>query len=72
MATAHEIIEGLKILAQYQIPGGLEELDVCAEHDIICCGPNIKWAHITQEDREKLEELGWHFDDEADSWSRFT
>lgn len=72
MATAHQLIEGMKVLAQYQIPGGLEGLEVDAQHDIIYCGPNIKWKHITEEDKKKLEELGWHLDEQLQCWARFT
>lgn len=69
---ASKIVEGLKILANYTIPGGLEKLSVEAQHDIIYCGPDIQQKSVTQEDTKRLEELGWHYDEESESWAAFT
>lgn len=57
------IIEGLKILSKY--PG-----DFAAEHDIIFAGP-FDLESISEEDRFKLESLGWFIDSQFDSWAYF-
>jgi len=77
MASIREVVEGLEILAKTaEVPAGLaeqghtdrREADLGgAEHDIIF-GPE---ADPSEEDKERLDELGWHFDDEADCWARF-
>jgi len=64
MATINQVLEGLKIFAKY---GGDEYL-VAAEHDVIFAGP---WEPLSEEDNKRLEELGWHFDEYADSWAKF-
>lgn len=72
MANAHQVTGGMFILSMYQVPGGLEGLQVDAQHDVIYCGPNIKSHLITAEDKKKLDELGWHFDEETECWAKFT
>lgn len=70
MATVRKVIDGLTILARYD-PDGLDSHSVSAEHDVIYGpGPGDPDA-VTEEDRERLEELGWHLDSEADCWARF-
>ena len=77
MASVAEVVEGLEILAKTaSVPAGLAEQGETdtrtahlngAGHDIIC-GPD---ADPSDEDKKRLDELGWHFDEECDSWSRF-
>lgn len=77
MASVAEVIEGLEILAKTaSVPKGLAEKGETdtrtallggAEHDIIW-GPE---ADPSDEDKKRLDELGWHFDSESDCWARF-
>ena len=71
MANALQISGGMSILSMYE-KKGLEGLKVDAQHDVIYCGPNINPNKIIDEDKKKLEELGWHFDEECECWARFT
>ena len=57
------ILEGLKIIEKYDASS-----DFCAEHDQVFCGSYD--LPMTDEDKEKMDELGWFEDD--DSWSHFT
>ncbi len=67
MAKMKEIAEGLAILMKYDADGS-----VCAEHDILAAAPDVRKDQVSAEDRAKLEELGWHWSSEADSWAAFT
>ena len=77
MASIKEVVEGLEILAKTAVvPVYLAEQGQAdsweaelggADHDIIW-GPD---ADPSEEDRARLDELGWHFDDESDCWARF-
>ena len=77
MASIAEVVEGLEILAKTaSVPLGLAEKGENdrrtahlggADHDVIW-GPD---ADPSDEDKTRLEQLGWHFDEELDCWSRF-
>ena len=77
MASVAQVVEGLEILAKTaSVPAGLAESGETdtrtahiggAEHDILF-GPE---ADPSVEDRNRLEELGWHYDSEVDCWARF-
>jgi len=77
MASIKDVIEGLEILAKTAaVPVFLAEQGSTdrreahfggASEDIIW-GPK---ADPSEEDRARLEELGWFFDDVADHWARF-
>jgi hypothetical protein len=77
MASVKDVIEGLEILAKTaEVPIGLAEQGstdrrqahlIGASHDVIW-GPD---ADPSEEDKDRLEELGWFFDDESDCWARF-
>jgi hypothetical protein len=77
MASIADVVEGLEILAKTaKLPEGLREKGETdrrqsllggANHDIIY-GPD---ADPSDEDKTRLEELGWHFDEDSDCWSRF-
>lgn len=63
MPKIKRIIEGLQILAKYKPD------DYCAaEHDVLY-GPD---AEVTEEERKKLDELEWFYDDEVGCWCCFT
>jgi hypothetical protein len=42
-----------------------------AEHDILYAGPG-EGQLVTPEEETTLEEYGWHFDEEVESWALFT
>ena len=77
MASVKDVIEGLEILAKTaEVPIGPAEQGSTdrrqahlggASHDVIW-GPD---ADPSEEDKDRLEELGWFFDDESDCWARF-
>jgi hypothetical protein len=72
MATKNQIMGGLNILASYCNGDDLgrdgDNEFMRAEHDQIWAGPDAD--SVTQEDKEKLEALGWFVSEDA--WSRFT
>jgi len=64
--TMQELIEGFNILIKYSDKG-----DVCAEHDVIYASSEIEENTMSMEDVAKMDELGWHWDEDADSWAKF-
>lgn len=58
MNTIERVIEGLKILNNYNDSG------ICADHDIIMAGPYISEEVVSETDKLKLDELGWFVEDE--------
>ncbi len=66
MKRIDEIIEGLKIHSKYDEKGYSTE----PGHDVIYSGKVPE--EYTEEDAERLVELGWFIDSETDSWAKFT
>jgi hypothetical protein len=64
--TYEQMTEGLAIFSKY-LPEGKKGF-IEADHDVI-------WAEgyeVTgQEDLDRLEELGWHWSDEYDTWTHY-
>lgn len=60
-----EIIEGMQILQKYYEKDGWH---VGAEHDIIYMYETSR--PVSEEDREKLDQLGWRFND-SNGWEKF-
>ena len=77
MASIKDVIEGLEILAKTaKVPIFLAEQGLTdrREADLVGASHDIIWgpeADPSEEDKARLDELGWHFDDELDCWSRF-
>lgn len=69
MATYKQIIEGLTILAKHDKDGFEGHLGG-ADHDIVYGHQASMLNKMSDEDRAKLNELGWHFD-EDNGWSHF-
>lgn len=65
MADAKQVIDGLTVLMKH----GAVEVD--AQHDELFAGPGLD-GELTDEEKAKMKELGWHFDEEFDCWSIFT
>lgn len=63
MSSLQNIIAGLQIFDKYNG-------DVSAEHDVIYAGCMTN-NEISQEDQDKLSELGWKFNDGLESWYHF-
>lgn len=69
MATIREIREGLEIFEKHLGPdysiGG-------AEHDILYVAPEDEdKLQLTEEEKQKLDDLGWHLSSEDFGWARF-
>lgn len=64
MSRIQEIIEGLQIFARYP------EAACEGQHDVIYA--MCKVDDLRHEDTSKLEELGWNFNNEVDSWCHYT
>ncbi len=61
-----KLIEGLNILAKYEAEGNVEP-----GHDEIW-GPGPSSDKMTPEDKVRLEELHWMWDEESEGWFVFT
>lgn len=66
MASVMKVIEGLQILSRYP-----ESSNVNAERDIIYAGPPSSEV-VSDDDRKRLHDLGWHVSSEFGCWARFT
>lgn len=64
--NAAKIIEGLQLI-QKSKPESESDYHFRAEHDRIWAG-SLEWP-MSEEDKKKLEELGWEADSDADGWS---
>ena len=60
--------EGIQILDKYIDDTAYA---TSATHDVLYAGPEAI-DKISDEDKKRLEELGWGFDDEVDSYYAFT
>lgn len=58
--------EAFAIFGKYQ--PDMAQID--AQHDVIFAGPDPAW--ISQEDKDKLGQLGWHISSEVDCFCRYT
>lgn len=61
----NRIVEGLIILEAY------DPLNISAEHDIICAGPD-DIEKVSYDDRRRLDELGWFVEVGSNSYAHFT
>ncbi len=77
MASIKDVIEGLEILAKTAaVPVFLAEqgstdrrqAHLGGAYDDIILGPE---ADPSEEDKARLDEIGWYFDDDSDCWARF-
>jgi hypothetical protein len=59
---AQRIAEGLALIAAY--PSAACD----AQHDVLYAGAD----ELTDADATSLKALGWHYDDEVESWAIFT
>ena len=66
MASFGSLIEGLTILAKYD-KDGLRGHVGGADHDIIFGGN----PEVSEEDKKRLDELGWHYSSEYGCWAHF-
>ena len=55
----NDLIEALQILAKYGTP----EYPTACEHDILMLSPDIDPQKVSDEDKQKLEELGFSLGD---------
>lgn len=68
MASYKQIIGGLTILAKYD-KDGFDGHIGGADHDIVY-GSQVDPKNMSEEDKNTLEDLRWHFD-EDNGWSHF-
>ena len=77
MVSIREVVEGLEILAKTaEVPAYLAEQGQTdrREASLGGAGRDIIWgpdADPSEEDKERLDELGWYFDGDADCWALF-
>lgn len=65
MASIHNVVEGLKLLAKYSGDAELEQV-AGADHDVIYGGGEpVKWS---EEDRATMKKLGWHLYSPSDNY----
>lgn len=70
MTSMDAIIEGFAILRSYDEASSRE---VNTDHDTLWAGSeDFGLDDYTAQDRARLEELGWHFDDNIDRWAIYT
>lgn len=67
MATALNVTEGILILQKYCLD---DPHNVLAANEVIYAGP---WDGdvVSEQDKLKLEELGWFIEDESGHWGIF-
>lgn len=61
----NRILKGLTILAKYVKDGSIS-----AEHDEIWAGGEGQ-ENMTEEDKKEMDDAGWTFDENFDSWHHF-
>lgn len=69
MKTNEKIVKAFTIFLKYEDLDNLDP-DVYAEHDVIYCGPDPEI--VSEEDKLKLEELGFGVDTEFNCFYYFT
>lgn len=70
MTSMDDLIAGFTILRRYDASSARE---INTDHDLLWAGPQDReYAEYTQQDRDQLEELGWHFDEEITRWANYT
>lgn len=65
-------ITGLKIIAEHEADGLDTKFFMGAEHDIIYFYINNEALPTDSEAGRELDSLGFHYDEELDSWAYFT
>lgn len=56
-----KVIQGLQILIKYD-----RSETICADHNVIYAATCIE--NVSEEDKKILDELGWGYDEVAESW----
>lgn len=60
------IVKGLALIASLD-----DGIEISAAHDVIYVGTGT-WRDLPVETCDALERLGWHYDNDAESWAVFT
>lgn len=63
--TTTNIIEGLQLINKSK-PEGKSDYHFRAEHDEVWAG-SLDWP-MSNEDKKRMEELGWNADEDCDGW----
>ena len=69
MATINSIINGLEIMADYDVNQGESHIGG-ADHDIIW-GANTPPENMNGYDVDELDKLGWFWSEEYECWSHY-
>jgi hypothetical protein len=70
MTSMDELASGFAILRRYDEASARE---VNSDYDIIFAGSqDLELEEYSADDRTRLEELGWHFDEDITRWAIYT
>lgn len=58
--------KSIEIFEKYMDPDTDDEVSLYQEYIFMC-----SYEKLSKEDLERVKKLGWHWDDEAESWKRF-
>ena len=69
--TIRGLIEGLEILSKY-LDHGSDQDSFDFQHDVIYAGPSFAASEMSDEDRVRLGDLGWGWDEDLLTWRKFS
>lgn len=64
------IIEGLQLVAKYCEHGEETQFAIEGQHDIIYARSDQTKEEWSEKDVKRMEELGWFWSNDAESWAR--
>jgi len=66
------VIQGLQLVAKYCEHGEETQFAVEGEHEILYARSDKGKDEWSEEDSKRMEELGWHWNDDGECWARHT
>jgi len=70
MASLNQVAQGMFVFGKYVDPDDCN--GVCAEHDEVYAGLEAFPDKMSEDDKKKVEDLGWSWDSGLQSWRHFT
>ncbi|MHA2279651.1 MAG: hypothetical protein ACXAC5_01990 [Promethearchaeota archaeon] len=70
--TLGQIVEGLQLVATYCENGLQTQYAVEGGHEIVYAKPDQHKKDWSSVDVKKMEELGWFWDEDYETWAMFT
>ena len=64
-----DLIKALQILAKYANDSVTPT--ACGHDEFVVCGCGIEFEKVTEEDKQELEKLGFHYDLEYEAFASF-